>query len=51
MTVSRDEQDELLSLLGSLNDEELARVFEKLPEAQREQLNQVADVYGAAMLS
>ena len=49
MTVSRDEQDELLSLLGSLNDEELARVIEKLPEAQREQLNQVADVYGAAM--
>lgn len=44
-----NEQDELLSLLGSLSDDELAKVIEKIPESQREELTQLADVYGTAM--
>lgn len=43
------EDDELLSLLGSMDDEQLAKVIEQLPEAQREQIAQVADVYGTAV--
>jgi predicted phage terminase large subunit-like protein len=42
-------KDELLELLGSMSDEQLSLVIERLPEGQREHLAQIADEYGNAI--
>lgn len=41
--------DELLAMLSQMDDEQLVKVIDSLPEAQREQIAQVADVYGTAV--